>query len=269
MKTATPNNPFYLAVAPTKAENKDTFGTAAFVMDFLAPLIATGEDLYQWKGWGSGTDHSIPISSEIKTNAKIQKQYNSAIISANGSVKFKGFLDSAKTLLSGVKAISGDITDEFKKNSFGKAFMNCFINANKNGNRTAEKNLLISGLGTLGGAFIGTILKFKLVGATIRDVFGFYADLAYIDKGRSKVAGELDEKAKKEYFAGGVYYAIGSILDLIYRWTGIEGLNLCALGIDRLGHTRVVKGVARDVDSSGNSDGNHSSSEPSLATVPG
>lgn len=213
---------------------KDSFGTTAFGTDFITAAIASGEDLYQWKGFGSGLDHSPLILGEVHSNPKIG-------IKKDEFLAYKSFGDSAKKMFLAVKVIVGDIINEFKTKKPLDAFMNCFIT----GERNAEKNLLMSGAGIIGGAFLGTILGFKKLGATLRDSFGVYADLAYLAKGQSKVSGKPKE-SNKYYTLSGIEYTIGSVLDLIYRWTGIENLNHVALSVDRLGARHGALGVVQE-----------------------
>ena len=228
-----------LFMSINRAWSKDTFGTLAFSSDFVTAALASEDDLYQWKGFGSGLDHSPLILGELAHNSNFLKQYGYK----NGEFSnYKGFPDSAKKMLQGFQFVFSDIFREFKENSLGKAFMNCFVSGKTN----AEKNLLVSEVGIIVGAFMGTILGFKKSGATLRDGFGVYADLAYIAKGLSNVSGQKQKESKKYYTKSGVEYTIGSMLDLIYRWTGMNGLNYLALGIDRLGARDAALGIVAE-----------------------
>lgn len=248
---------------------KDSFGTLAFATDLATSTFADGEDLYQWKGFGSGLDHSPLILGEAHSNQKVKDKYkskDSGELTKDQFLSYSGFLDSAKKMCYSVYVIFGDIINEFKTNGFANGFMNCFVNKNK---RKAEKNLLISGLGIITGAFLGTILGFKKIGATIRDVFGIYADWAYVDKGQSEASGDKNSEHQKNYTRSGILYTIGSLLDLAYRWTDIENLNLLALGIDRLGARDATLGLFKESESN-NGNGNHTTEQqpaPALAAV--
>ncbi|GEM_PF-5471143 len=237
--------------------NRDSFGTVAFGIDLITTAIANGEDLYQWKGFGSGLDHSPLILGEVHSNPKIG-------VEKDEFLAYKDFGDSAKKMLLAVKVIVGDIVDEFKTKNPLEAFMSCFVK----GERNAEKNLLVSGAGIIGGAFLGTILGFKKLGATIRDGFGIYADLAYIAKGLSKVSGEAPKSHKPFYTWSGIEYAIGSVLDLIYRWTGLENLNHVALAIDRLGARHGALGVVQESREANKKKEQQPASIPHIALAP-
>ncbi|MBI3591815.1 MAG: hypothetical protein HY094_10610 [Candidatus Melainabacteria bacterium] len=225
-----------------RAWDKDSFGTLAFTTDFVTTAIASEEDLYQWKGFGSGLDHSPLILGEVFSNEKIKNKFGEQ--SKEQFMTHKGFRDSAWKMLYASNVIIGDVINEFKTNGLGKAFMNCFIN----GERNAEKNLLLSGIGIIGGAFMSTIMGFKKIGSTMRDLFGVYADLAYIAKGKSEVSDgkKRNDKVHKYYLRSGIEYTVGSLLDLIFRWTGVKNLDLLALGINRLGARDGALGILEE-----------------------
>lgn len=234
----------------TKIRDMDTSGSLAYTMDTLTPFIASGEELYQWKGWGSATDHFPLMLTELAYHPQIKKEYDLTDGHEGIFNQYKNFWDSAKKACYGVKIILGDIFREFKENK-SKGLLQAILHPFVRGERTAEKNLLVSSFGIYIGTFLGTILGFKKTGSTIRDLFGIHADFAYINKGASKVSGKGDS-GKKEFLSSGIFYTIGSVLDLIYRWTGLEGLNLLAIGFDRLGNCDAVKGITRDVEAARN-----------------
>ncbi|MBI3307750.1 MAG: hypothetical protein HYZ79_00070 [Candidatus Melainabacteria bacterium] len=226
------------------AYNKDSFGTLAFSVDFLTSIFARGDNLYLLKGFGSGLDHTPLLLTDVATNPKIVKEYNLEKGNEDAFNQYTGFLDSAKKTFSAVRVIFSDIYDEFKSKGFQKGFIDSFFK----GERTAEKNLLVSGLGIIGGASVAFIPGLHILGASLRDLFGIYADLSYYDKGMSEASGKLDSQSKKHYRKSGIEYTVGSVLDLLYRWTKIEGLNLLALGVDRWGACDAVKGIVREIE---------------------
>ncbi len=228
-----------------RAWSKDMIGTLAFGTDFITAAIANNNDLYQWKGFGSGLDHGPLILGDVGTNPGIGYNLTPGDEKADFQ-DYRSFWDSTKKIGSGIKIIMKDTVNEFKNNNFIQAFKNCFLT----GDRNAEKNLFISGVGIIAGAFLGTILGVKKIGATIRNSFGAYADLAYIAKGLSKASAQktLSKDSQKKYFEGGIEYTIGSVLDLIYRWTEIRGLDYLALGADRIGARNAVLGIVAEAD---------------------
>ena len=234
--------------ALNRAWSKDMIGTLAFTTDFITATLANDDDLYQWKGFGSGLDHGPLILGEVATNPEIVEEYELTQEDAESKkAKFqdyKSFWDSTKKIGSGIRVIVKDTFNEFKNNNPVQAFKNCFLT----GKRNAEKNLLVSGVGIIAGAFLSTILGLKKLGSTIRDSFGLYADLAYIAKGLSTASNEntLKTDSQKKYFESGIEYTIGSVLDLIYRWTEIRGLNYLALGVDRIGARNAVLGIVKE-----------------------
>lgn len=218
--------------------SKETGGSFAFGLDFLISMLAKDEELYQWRGFASGLDQLPALLESVADNPKItEKDFES----------YKSFPDSARKIGTALKVTVQDIVNELKPNKSHSE--NIFKNLKhmllgKQGEKlhTAEKNLLLSGIGMIGGAFIGTVLGFKKLGATIRDISGLYGDAAVYDAGRNG----KDEAKKKEYFKSGIYYTIGSVLDLIYRWTGLPNLHLFAIGADRLGACFYVNGVGKN-----------------------
>ena len=226
---------------------KETSGSVAFGLDFFISIFANEEELYQWRGFASGLDQAPSLLENVADNPKIKEEYK--LNDGNEEVFYEhheSFADSAKKIGSALKVTVQDIFEEFKNNkSDGK---NAFKNLNnmlvdrKHGKHSAEKNLLLSGLGMISGAFLGTVLGFKKLGSTIRDIFGLYGDLAVYDAGWNCT----DASKKKDYFRSGMLYTVGSVLDLIYRWTKLPNLNLSAIGADRLGAYYYVKAVGNN-----------------------
>jgi hypothetical protein len=230
---------------------RDAIGVSAFTTDLVTSFLGDGEMRYQWKGWGSGQDHGPLILGELSTNKKIIAAYsldeNNEKEAKKQFQNYSGFEDSAKKMLYGTQVIAEDIYEDIKNNGFLKGLKNSFLT----GERSAERNLLVSGAGILVGAFIGTILGIVKLGSTVRDVLGIHADFAYIYKGLSKVIAGKETLSDlkdhdKAYMRAGVEYTAGSALDLIYRWTGIEGLNYTALGFDRFGAMEGAFGILKE-----------------------
>jgi len=242
--------------------NKDLVGTIAFAIDFFTSIFGSAENLYLLKGFGSGLDHTPLILTEVANNPRIIDEYGLEEGKEEAFNQYTGFLDSFKKTISAVKIIFRDIADGFKKHGFAEGLSNNFLT----GERTAEKNLLISGIGIIVGAASSFIPGMHTAGASLRDLFGIYADLSYYDKGMSETSGSLDSKSKKHYRLSGIEYTVGSVLDLIYRWTKMEGLNLFALGVDRLGACDAVKGIVREIEETWNGERKTNNSSASEAT---
>ena len=231
------------------AKKKDLFGTLGYVSDFMVSLFAKGEKFYLWKGWGSALDHSPAFLQDVANNPNIMQEYDA---SGKTFAPFSGFGDSAVKVLhsSGVvlKDVTRDLFDSQKGNLFERTYRAFIGRTRQEKNRTAERNLLLSSLGIISGSFLGTVLPFEKIGATIRDLFGIYADLAICDKADSKKQdGKESGDGNKYYGTSGIFYTLGSVLDLIFRWTRLDNMHLLALGMDRIGNWNYVIGVQKDL----------------------
>jgi len=192
---------------------------------------------------------------DVVHNSKVKEKYDNA---KNPFFPLNSFADSAVKSWDVGKIIVGDVFESLldKKNgSILKRIHKTFIGeTQEEKNRTAERNLLLSSIGTLSGTIIGTLLPFERMGATIRDVFGVYADLAVYDKADSENAEGKNTGAGNKYFGvSGIFYTLGSVLDLIFRWTRMTNLNLLALGLDRIGNWCYVAGIRKDAKQINNS----------------
>ncbi|MBI1859235.1 MAG: hypothetical protein HYR97_09015 [Candidatus Melainabacteria bacterium] len=231
------------------AKKKDFFGTLGYMSDFMVSIFAKGEKFYLWKGWGSALDHSPAFLQDVANNPNIRQEYDA---SGKAFAPFNGFWDSALKVLysSGVvlKDVAKDLFDPKKGDAFQRTYRTFIGKTKQEKNRTAERNLLLSSLGMMSGSFLGTILPFEKIGATIRDLFGIYADLAICDKADSeKQDGKQSGDGNKYYGTAGIFYTLGSVLDLIFRWTRLDNMHLLALGLDRIGNWNYVIGVQKDV----------------------
>lgn len=226
------------------ASNNDLFGILGYVMDFITSIKGKAENLYLLRGLGSALDQVPALLRDVAKNPGIQAKYNPANNPEYDFNDYDSLTDSGCKTLQAARVIFSDLINDFKS---GKSLKNIFVN----GERTAEKNLLLSSLGIFSGALVGIIFSFNkyvhLFGATVRDVSGAYADLALYDKGDSKDAsGNKTGAGNFNYMVSGIFYVIGSILDLFYRWTKIPCMNLLALGTDRVGARFMVVANADD-----------------------
>lgn len=232
------------------ARNNDLFGTVGYVSDFMVSIFAGGEKFYLWKGYGSAFDHSPAILMDVAHNPKIKEKYDNK---GKQFLPLNSLWESIFKSMDATGIIIGDVmrdlTDSKGGNILKRLKKTFFGSTQEDKNRTAERNLLFSSIGTLCGAIMGTILPFERVGATIRDLFGIYADLAVYDKADSENSDGKDTGAGNKLFGtAGIFYTLGSVLDLLYRWTKMDNLNLLALGMDRVGNWCYVTGVQKDVD---------------------
>lgn len=213
----------------------------------LASVIGTKENMYLLKGWGTILDQMPAMLDDVGTNPKLLEIQNSKNRSGEDFNKYSSLWESVTKTWDAIKVVCGDIYKEAKSKLLkGKiiGFLKIFILKDE---RRAEKNLVVSSLGVLAGVTIALVNKFKLVGASLRDIFGMHADLG------------LFSKKNPWYKACGAFYIIGSSTDLIYRWTDIPKLELAAVGMDNLGFmfmTWANKNVNRDVKNKSNGNGN-------------
>lgn len=212
---------------------KDSVGSGGYLADIIVSILANDDQFYLWKGL-SALNNSPAILEDVKHHPKIIEKFKD-----KNFLPFSGFLDGIKKSFVSYKIIASDIIKELLDKKNGNIFSKLhkiFIRNTKEGkHRTAERNLLISTIGILIGASTGILTPFKKLGATTRDIFGLHTDLALIDKTRSKDSAGNFTQGRKLYGASGIFYTGGSILDLVYRWTKLENLNLLAIGLDRLG----------------------------------
>ena len=230
-----------------RAGQKDLFGTSAFALDFILSLFTQSTKLYLVRGFVSALDQVPAMWEELRNNEKIKKIYG------ENFMPFKGFSDSASKGITVFKTIISDIVDTFRQNKEHGLFKNLkslLVRSNGNGVKTrggtAEKNLFLSGLGLIGGSFLGVFLGLERIGGTIRDIFGIHSDYAIFDKGLSKTSSGKMSKSSLNYLISGIAYFGGSALDLIYRWTKIENLHLAALGLDRLAASFYVNAIGQE-----------------------
>ena len=209
--------------------NKEASGTVGYVADFLVSLISSPENMYTLRGIGSALDQLPLFNQKIGKHKEIQNIYNPDKNNNFDFVKYNGFSDSTESTVTGIKVVASDFVNDFKEKYKNKGLLQALVTPFQK----AEKNLLISSIGIMTGVVSSLIPGINLFGATVRDVFGIHADLAVIHGGVSQL--KEQKKGGLQYVISGAFYILGSALDLIYRWTEKQNMNLFAIGTDRLG----------------------------------
>ena len=221
--------------ATSNAIDKNIPGAVGYGTVALASVLGTEDNLYQLKGFGSALDQLPSMLQDAAHNPEIKKLYDIKDGEEKKFNRYSGFWDSIEKTFIACKVICKNIYNEFmEKKSTGifNALVETFGFSNK---RSAERNLVLSSIGIFTGSFLGMGLGLKKLGSTIRDLAGGYADLALMNKGTSH-----DEQGKptgsnaKYSFCGGLY-GLASLVDLFYRWTGIEKIDQAAIGLDNAG----------------------------------
>lgn len=197
-------------------------GALGYLIVSLASVIGNEENMYLLKGPGSALDQLPAMLEDAADNPGVAKHFNLDAKKDNGFTTYSDLWDSVWKTIVSTGIICGDTVRELKE-KLPKGIVDGILNTFARGGRISEKNLVLSSIGLLTGAFLGIGTKFKRLGSSIRDISGAYADLGILSKD------------KISYKLCGVFYGIASLLDLIYRWTGIEKLNLAAVGLDNAG----------------------------------
>lgn len=197
-------------------------GALGYTLVSLASVIGNEENMYLLKGPGSALDQLPAMLEDAATNPRIAKRFGLKPKKDNGFTIYGDLWDSIWKTIVSTKIVCGDTFRELKE-KLPKGFINGILDVFARGERKAEKNLVLSSLGLLTGAFLGIGAGLTRIGSSIRDISGAYADLALLSKD------------KLSYKFCGAFYTLGSLLDLVYRWTGIEKLNLAAVGLDNAG----------------------------------
>lgn len=221
--------------AINNSSKNNLIGAAGYSIVSLASIFGNEENMYLFKGPGSALDQMPAMLDDLRYNPEIKKQYN---IKEGKEEEFNvhpNILDNIEKTISGVKVTFSDIYNEFiakKSNGAFNAIWDIFVKDE----RKAEKNLLISTIGILAGSAIGIPFeKFRTLGSVIRDVFGFHADLALVAKFKSIAKNVKEKTSNSLYGFSGVFYTLGSGVDLIYRLFKTPKLNIAAVGLDNAG----------------------------------
>lgn len=216
---------------------KNLPGALGYSLVSLSSIIGSKETMYFFKGWGSLLDQLPAMLKSVGYNLGVQKYFEGRgkKITGESFYECNSFWDSVeKTFASSFivcKDIVRELTQKWQWNIF-KPVHEVFL---KNPRR-AERNLITSSLGMLAGVTLGTFLGFNKLGPSLRDIFGVHADLAvfsigFAEDGKKKETG----KGNLSYMVGGVLYTLGSVVDFIYRLTGMDKLELVAVGLDNAG----------------------------------
>ncbi|MBI2996221.1 MAG: hypothetical protein HYY52_05890 [Candidatus Melainabacteria bacterium] len=233
------------------AFRKDTFGSIGYSLVSLSSIIGNDENMYLLKGFGSALDQMPAMMEDMAFNPKIKSRYELKDGHEKGVFnEYKGYVDSTKKTLASIGVVCSDVYHDLKEKS-KKGFFTALKEIFYGGERTAEKNLVVSAIGILTGAIFGTFLGFnnfvQKIGASIRDIFGIHADIALWDKGDSKAEnGQATAVGNIKYKLSGAFYLIASAMDLVYRWTGLSKLNMAAVGIDALGFSFMTWASSED-----------------------
>ena len=217
-------------------------GTIGYSLVSVASILGDHENMYQLKGPGSALDQLPALNDCTANNKKIMEKYPGDPEYFN---VYKNFKDSVNKTYDSFKVVCSDVCDEYKsKLSKGenmlKATSEIFITTK----RYAERHLVISTLAILTGFFTRSVLGFKKLGATIRDIFGMDADTGILATAFSpSVEGQSTASRTKYGFAGGGYLG-GGFVDLLYRWAEIPKADLLAVGLDNLGFGFMVSANA-------------------------
>lgn len=232
-KTAYFFNGIYGAVNNSSKNN--LIGAAGYSIVSLASIFGNEENMYLFKGPGSALDQMPAMLDDLRYNPKIKELYKIKDGKEEEFNTHPDILDNIEKTMSGVKITFSDIYNEFmekKSNGVFNAIWDIFIKDE----RKAEKNLLVSTIGILAGSAIGIPFeKFRTLGSVIRDVFGFHADLALVAKFKSIAKNVKEKTSNNLYGFSGVFYTLGSGVDLIYRLFKTPKLNIAAVGLDNAG----------------------------------
>lgn len=209
----------------------NVIGAIGYATVSAASIFGNEETMYLFKGPGSALDQMPAMLDDLMHNPKIKEIYNQG----KDFNKHPNILDNIEKTFTGMKITFGDIyNDLISKKSEGiiSALWNTFVKDE----RKAEKNLLVSTLGILSGCAVGIPFeKFRTLGSVIRDVFGFHADLALVSKFNSVSEDSKQKQSNNLYGTSGVFYTIGSLVDLVYRLFKVPKLNIAAVGLDNAG----------------------------------
>lgn len=240
------------------AISRNTTGVAGFGLVSLASIIGNRENMYFLKGPGSALDQLPGMLEDAAYNPEIMKRYNLKPGQEKEFNKYKGFWDSFEKTIFSSWVVCKDIARDLKERTSKDGVLNAIKGVFITDKRRAERNLVTSTLGILTGVFLGSFKKLFTLGASLRDIFGIHADLAVYSKGFSyadnnkTVANENGQNKKSTglgnlmYKYSGALYTVGSLLDLVYRWTGMSKLETLAVGIDNAGFLFMNLGLAKD-----------------------
>ncbi len=260
-KTATLSNRFSYFVnglygSTESAVTKNTVGTAGFGLVSLASIIGNRDNMYFLKGPGSALDQLPAMLEDVAYNPEVMKRYNLKPGKEKEFNEYKSFWDSFEKTIFSSWVVCKDIVRDIKKRASKDGILNAVKEVFVTDKRRSERNLVVSTLGILSGVFLGSFEKLFTLGASLRDIFGIHADLAVYSKGYSYADNNkspVGEQGKKStglgnlmYKYSGALYTVGSFLDLIYRWTGMNKLETLAVGMDNAGFLFMNLGLAKD-----------------------
>lgn len=235
---------------------KNVSGAVGYSLVALSSLMGNDELLYFLKGPGSAFDQLPSMLEDVAFNPRVIEKYKTKGREKDFN-RYSSLTDSFKKTCDAIRIVCSDIVREFKQNSSKGILKNIVDVIIKEGevgkdkdNETAERNLVISSTGIMTGVLIGALSRFKglgfKIGSSIRDLSGIHADLSLFKKAFSKSKGKATGLGNIKYGVSGALYTVGSLVDLVYRWTGIPKLNLAAVGFDNAGFLFMTWASATD-----------------------
>lgn len=226
-------NGIYGAVSSSSKNN--LVGAAGYGIVALAPILGNEDTMYLFKGPGSALDQAPAMLDDLRHNPKIKQMYNIPDGQEEQFNTYSDMLDNLTKTAAGTKVTFTDIYNEFMEKK-SKGVLNAAWDIFVKDERKAEKNLLVSTVGILAGCAIGIPFeKFRTLGSVIRDIFGFHADLALVAKFKSIAKNAKEKTSNNLYGFSGVFYTLGSAVDLVYRLFKTSKLNIAAVGLDNAG----------------------------------
>lgn len=229
--------------ATSNALDKNLPGAVGYGTVALASIIGTEENLYQLKGFGSALDQLPSMIQDAAHNPRIKELYNIEEGEEKKFNKYSSLWNSVEKTFVACKVVCGDVVRELFTEK--KSPMEVFGFKNK---RSAERNLVLSSIGIFTGSFLGMVAGFPKLGSSIRDVFGGYADLALFNKIFSYDEHGKPTGSNMGYGVCGAMYGIASLVDLVYRWTGIEKVDQAAIGLDNAGFLAMNWANLKDIE---------------------
>ena len=215
--------------------HNNTPGTLGYGFVSLSSIFGTKENMYMLKGPGSAFDQLPAMLEDVAYNPEIIKKYKLEKDKEKDFNKYPTFRDSFGKLLFATQVVCKDIVRELKEN-MPKGFFTALKKVFIKGERVAEKHLTVTSLGILSGVFLALVPGLYKIGRSIRDISGAYADAALFAKGFSKAEdGKATGVGNMKYMLCGALYMLGSFSDFIYNWTGLNKLELAAVGFDNAG----------------------------------